>query len=153
MRLMYREHYVSDVTTKDGAAKVIVRPIGRNVVEWSQVGSGDHQLGFDYVDEKLDGKKQTDDRALQSVLLRYGEVLAENDQLKEEIATLKAAESRVNVERERWMGMLMLSGELNDGVIKAAYKKQAKRWHPDQGGDAEVFRLLQVAKEQLLKLC
>jgi hypothetical protein len=36
-------------------------------------------------------------------------------------------------------------------VIKKAYRKQAKRHHPDQGGEAEVFRKLHEAYEQLIQ--
>ena len=36
-------------------------------------------------------------------------------------------------------------------VIKKAYRKQAKKYHPDQGGDAAVFRKLHEAYEQLVQ--
>ena len=36
-------------------------------------------------------------------------------------------------------------------VIKKAYRRQAKRHHPDQGGDAAVFRKLHEAYEQLIQ--
>jgi len=34
--------------------------------------------------------------------------------------------------------------------IKSAYRRQAMRYHPDQGGDAALFRKLQQAYEQLV---
>ncbi len=36
-------------------------------------------------------------------------------------------------------------------VIKKAYRRQAKRHHPDQGGDAALFRKLHEAYEQLIQ--
>jgi hypothetical protein len=35
-------------------------------------------------------------------------------------------------------------------IIKSAYRRQAKTHHPDQGGDAAVFRRVQEAYEQLM---
>ena len=42
------------------------------------------------------------------------------------------------------------SSELNQ-VIKSAYRRQVKIHHPDQGGDAAVFRRIQQAYEELLQ--
>ena len=36
-------------------------------------------------------------------------------------------------------------------IIKKAYRQQAKRYHPDLGGDAVVFRKLHEAYQQLLQ--
>jgi curved DNA-binding protein CbpA len=51
------------------------------------------------------------------------------------------------------MGMLLLDSKPTNVAVNQALKKQAKRWHPDQSGDAEVFKQLQEAKTQLLKIC
>jgi hypothetical protein len=36
-------------------------------------------------------------------------------------------------------------------IIKRAYRSQAKTYHPDQGGDAALFRKLRDAYEQLTR--
>ena len=128
----------------------------RHKVAWSQAGTGDHQIGKDYVDEKLDGKKKVPEVEgdIDSVVWKWVQEMAENNRLRERIEELEAtAGPGVNVQKERWMGMLLLNGEPTKGAINQAFKKQAKRWHPDQGGDAEVFKQLQEAKTQLLKIC
>ena len=43
-----------------------------------------------------------------------------------------------------------LSGENCTSKIKSAYKKLAKRYHPDMGGDEEAFKKLNDAHEQML---
>lgn len=55
--------------------------------------------------------------------------------------------------KERRMGMLLLNAQTTKGAINQAFKKQAKSWHLDQGGEAEEFEQLQEAKTQLLKIC
>ena len=35
--------------------------------------------------------------------------------------------------------------------VRAIYRKQAMRWHPDRGGDNEMMKLLNLAYEQALK--
>ncbi|MBN1626864.1 MAG: DnaJ domain-containing protein [Deltaproteobacteria bacterium] len=46
------------------------------------------------------------------------------------------------------------AGDLNIGghlsLIKSAYKKMAKIYHPDMGGDAEKFKKLNEAHQQML---
>jgi curved DNA-binding protein CbpA len=37
--------------------------------------------------------------------------------------------------------------------VKAAYRKQVKQFHPDQGGSHEEFLALQAAYEEALRLC
>ena len=157
MRIEYRGYYISDAVTAEGAVRLQVRPIGRNKVEWSQAGTGDHQVGRDYVDEKLDGKKKAPEvagsrfMAMEKMANEYERQIWE---LQEQLTAAKELNSiqRQDVGKtERWMGMLLLNGEPTKGAINQAFKKQAKRWHPDQGGDAEVFKQLQEAKTQLLR--
>ncbi len=58
--------------------------------------------------------------------------------------------------RKRDLGILSLNGEdlMSDGLglkIKNAYRRQAKKHHPDLGGKASDFRRLQQAYEKLIQ--
>jgi len=41
--------------------------------------------------------------------------------------------------------------EATPQTLKKLYRQLARRWHPDQGGDAEVFLALQRSYEYLLR--
>lgn len=48
--------------------------------------------------------------------------------------------------------ILEISGELTRASVLAAFRRQVRHHHPDQGGNAEKFRLIVEAKERLLEL-
>ena len=102
----------------------------------------------------LDGKKKepevvSGDGLLQSVI----NLRAENNRLKEELEAKQEPAPILTPNIDRFMGMLLLDSKPTNVAVNQALKKQAKRWHPDQSGDAEVFKQLQEAKTQLLKIC
>ena len=86
-------------------------------------------------------------QALESMAADYEQRMC---RLQEEIDEVRG---RSDPRIERWKGMLLLEGEPSESAINQAFKDQAKRWHPDQGGDAAVFQRLQAAKDGLLKHC
>jgi hypothetical protein len=49
--------------------------------------------------------------------------------------------------------LLDLSVPCTMAEVKAAYRKQVKQFHPDQGGSHEEFLALQAAYEEALRLC
>merc|ERR1712050_139939 len=52
--------------------------------------------------------------------------------------------------RAAWSFLGMPPGEASQAAVKKAFKKKALELHPDKGGDAERFQLLQEMKELLI---
>jgi hypothetical protein len=130
--------------------------LGSYAAIWSQVGTGDHQVGRDYVDELLDGKKKEPKsprfaEAMESMAADYEHRIWE---LQEEIDVLReAAASSKRQRKDVLLGMFFLDGQPSQAEVKKEARKQYKRWHPDQGVISEVFKRLKAAEEELLKLC
>ena len=158
MRINYRGHWISDVVS-EGLPKVIVRPEGQRTVEWRLLGTGDHQVGRDYVDEKLDGKKPAGHGAGLEALLdvmvgeKDKEIAALGDRVLELEEMLRTVQTDADVRKSQLLGMFLLDGNPNREQVKKAARMQYKRWHPDHGGDAGVFQRLKAAEAELLKLC
>ena len=158
MRINYRGHWISDVVA-EGLPKVIVRPEGQRTVEWRLLGTGDHQVGRDYVDEKLDGKKPAGHGAGLEALMDLAakewetEKAALLDRVEELEEELRNRETVMDVRKGQLLGMFLLDGNPNREQVKKAARMQYKRWHPDHGGDAGVFQRLKAAEAELLKLC
>lgn len=162
MRETYRGYRISSSSDGNGCPIVRVTPdqVGRHSPEWSQLGTGDLQVGRDYVDEKLDGVKRRVERgagleALLAVVAKEWEAekAALLDRVLELEEELRNRQTVVDVRKGQLMGMFFLDGSPSAAEVKKAARKQYKRWHPDQGGDAVVFQRLKAAEEELLKLC
>ncbi len=158
MRINYRGHWISDVVA-EGLPKVIVGSEGQRTVEWRSLGTGDHQVGRDYVDEKLDGKKPAGHGAGLEALLdvmvgeKDKEIAALGDRVMELEEMLRTVQTDADVRKSQLLGMFLLDGNPNREQVKKAARMQYKRWHPDHGGDAGVFQRLKAAEAELLKLC
>ena len=53
-------------------------------------------------------------------------------------------------ENDVWLHILGLNGEVTAEAVKKAYKQTAFKHHPDQGGTARDFRMVQLAYDKLL---
>ena len=149
MREEYRGYWITDYPV-DGVAVVAVREHGRMCNAWSQAGTGDHQVGRNWVDEQLDGQERRSPEEYQQ----------EIKSLRAELEAMRIAQRLEKGQRMDtpaadelvWCGRLMIpAGELNKGVVNEAYRKMAKMMHPDVGGDPELFGLIKEARDGLLK--
>jgi hypothetical protein len=151
----YRGFLISDYA-RDGVAIVAVREPGRMTNAWSQAGTGDQQVGRDWVDERLDGKKSVRNgadfmEALEKMAADYEERIGAIQ------AELEEARSRIGsggVEREARLRLQFEDGEEITGAeVNRRFKRMSRVCHPDTGGSAEMFQSLSAAKEVLLKSC
>ncbi len=49
--------------------------------------------------------------------------------------------------------VLCLACPSSPGEIKSAYRQQARRHHPDLGGDEEMMKTVNLAYEMLMRFC
>merc|ERR1712217_1003365 len=79
-----------------------------------------------------------------------------NAQLQEEVLALQDWRTKANgrlktlEKRAAWAFLGIPAGSVNPSNLKKAFKKKALELHPDKGGDAERFQLLQEMKELLI---
>jgi len=79
-----------------------------------------------------------------------------NEELHDEVVSLQDWREKANgrlktlEKRAAWAFLGMPAGSASQSAIKRAFKKKALELHPDKGGDAERFQLLQEMKELLI---
>merc|ERR1712217_756012 len=73
------------------------------------------------------------------------EVAALQDWREEAYGRLKTLEKRA-----AWAFLGIAPGSSSQSTIKKAFKRKALELHPDKGGDAQRFQLLQEMKELLI---
>jgi hypothetical protein len=71
------------------------------------------------------------------------------DMMKAAFAGFKALPEAVK--EKAWWEILEVSKDADAEHIKQAYRKKVMQHHPDRGGDAKTFHLIQTAYEQALK--
>merc|ERR1719193_1851262 len=79
-----------------------------------------------------------------------------NEDLREEVMAFQEWRARANgrlktlEKRAAWAFLGIPVGSASQAAIKKAFKKRALELHPDKGGDAERFQLLQEMKDLLV---
>merc|ERR1712187_537651 len=79
-----------------------------------------------------------------------------NEDLQDEVIALQDWRTKANgrlktlEKRAAWSFLGIPAGSANQAAVKRAFKKKALELHPDKGGDAERFQLLQEMKELLI---
>merc|ERR1712039_229408 len=80
-----------------------------------------------------------------------------NEDLQDEVIALQDWRTKANgrlktlEKRAAWSFLGIPAGSANQAAVKRAFKKKALELHPDKGGDAERFQLLQEMKELLIE--
>mmetsp|Transcript_68788 Transcript_68788/g.155834 ORF Transcript_68788/g.155834 Transcript_68788/m.155834 type:complete len:877 (+) Transcript_68788:294-2924(+) len=97
--------------------------------------------------EELTGGRAALERRLKAISNEelHDEVVAFQDWREKANGRLKTLEKRA-----AWAFLGMTAGVASQSSIKKAFKKKALELHPDKGGDAERFQLLQEMKELLI---
>ncbi|MGM0587992.1 MAG: DnaJ domain-containing protein [Bacteroidota bacterium] len=87
-------------------------------------------------------------RKMTSLLRKAGDLKKENDQLKQLLRKRKGTTSRADLAR------VLLGVDADDDLtsIRKAFRAKVKKLHPDQKGDADVFKALAAAFETLKQL-
>lgn len=153
-RDLYRGFWVRSFA-EGGVPCVGVREKGKMTWDEKFVGTGDRQVGMDWVDERLDGVKRRDVGAggkfgelLESVVGDYEERIAQL-QIEHEAklkAALEGVGSSCGAQERMWLGV-----DASEGEIEGRFKQLAKVLHPDAGGDEAMFKQLVSDKEECLK--
>merc|ERR1711870_218954 len=79
-----------------------------------------------------------------------------NMDLQDEVIALQDWRTKANgrlktlEKRAAWSFLGIPAGSATQAAVKKAFKKKALELHPDKGGDAERFQLLQEMKELLI---
>merc|ERR1712039_300990 len=79
-----------------------------------------------------------------------------NEDLQDEVIALQDWRTKANgrlktlEKRAAWAFLGIAAGSASQSNLKKAFKKKALELHPDKGGDAERFQLLQEMKELLI---
>merc|ERR1712217_520574 len=79
-----------------------------------------------------------------------------NEELQDEVMALQDWRVKANgrlktlERRAAWAFLGIPAGAANQAAVKRAFKKKAFELHPDKGGDAERFQLLQEMKDLLI---
>merc|ERR1712048_1480562 len=80
-----------------------------------------------------------------------------NEDLQEEVNALQDWRAKANgrlktlEQRAAWSFLGIRAGSASQAAIKKAFKRKALELHPDKGGDAERFQLLQEMKDLLIQ--
>merc|ERR1711920_918625 len=97
--------------------------------------------------QELTGGKTCLDRRLKGL---------SNEELRDEVAALQdwrekaAGRFKTLEKRAAWAFLGIAPGSSSQDEIKKAFKRKALELHPDKGGDAERFQLLQEMKELII---
>jgi hypothetical protein len=83
------------------------------------------------------------------------ELMKAVDKLKEEWSAAFSEKTLENVvqdhDKVKWFGVLYLTPDAPEFIVKAVWRALARKLHPDVGGDPEVFKELNNVYEEVMK--